>query len=112
MATVTNGRKRTVPKAMSLAPDAVRQWLDESGALGDTYTRTWGALTQASLNGAFAVQEATVQASRTMLDSAAQANSAWLERSAESVHQSQDAAARLAMASFGLVELVLPGRRD
>jgi len=111
MATVTNGRKRGAVEATAVAPSAIRHWLDESGALGDTYTRTWGALTQAGLHGAFGLQNAAVQASRSLLDSAVQANRAWLDRSAESVHQGQDATARLATASLGLVELVLPRHR-
>jgi len=111
MATVTNGRKRGAVEVTSVAPNAIRHWLDESGALGDTYTRTWGALTQAGWHSAFDMQKAAVQASCSLVDSAVQANRAWLDRSAESVHQGQDAAAKLAVASLGLVELVLPKHR-
>lgn len=110
MATVTETMESTTIEATKLAQDAARRYMDESAAIGRVYFANWTAGAQAGLRVAFDIQNAMMQASRTVLDASAQANRSWMDQAADSVRKGQDAAAKLVAASFDTMGSSMPKR--
>jgi hypothetical protein len=100
----------TTIEATKLAQDAARRYMDESAAIGRTYFVNWAASAQAGLRMAFDVQNAMIQATRTMVDATAQANRSWMDQTAESVRKGQEATAKIVAAGFDSMGSAMPKR--
>jgi hypothetical protein len=59
---------------------------------------------------AFDVQNAMVQASRTMAEATTQANMAWMNQAAESVRKNQEATTKLVAAGLDAMGSAMPKR--
>lgn len=111
MATVTETMENTTIEATKLAQDAARRYMDESAAIGRTYFSNWAAATQASMRIAFDVQNAMIQASRSIMDAATQANRNWFDQGADAVRKGQDAMGKTVTAGFDALDSAMPKAR-
>ena len=111
MATVTETMESTTIEATKLAQDAARRYMDESAAIGRTYFNNWAAAAQASLRIAFDVQNAMIQASRSMLEATTQANRNWFDQGADSLRKGQDATTKMVAAGFDAMGSAMPKSR-
>ncbi len=98
-------------EAARAAWEAARRYMDESATIGRTYISAWTASAQAGLRTAMDLQNAMIQASRTVLDAMAQANRSWFDQSAESVRKAQDATARFVAAGVDMMDSAMPRPR-
>lgn len=110
MATITETMESSTIEATKLAQDAARRYMDESATIGRTFFANWAASAQAGMRMAFDVQNAMVQASRTMAEATTQANRTWMDQAADSVRKSQEATAKLVAAGFDAMGTAMPKR--
>ncbi len=110
-AIATDTRESTTLEVAKVAQDAARRYMDESASIGRTFVAAWGATVQAGLRTAFDLQNAVIQASRTILDASAQANRNWFDQGADSMRKSQDATAKLMASGLDMVESIMPKAR-
>lgn len=111
MTTAADAKKTSAVEEMRVAQDAVRRYMDESESISRMYFDIWAATSQATLRTAFELQNTSIQAWRTMLDSTAQANRGWIEQAAESVRKNQEATGKVMAAGFDLMESMLRSAR-
>lgn len=115
MATITDTKdlrdSANTAEAIKAAQDAARRYMDESAAIGRTYFAAWDAAAQASMRTAFDLQNAMIQASRSVLDATCQASRSWFDQAAESVRKSQEATIKLVVAGFDVLESTMPKPR-
>lgn len=112
MPTVTETMENTTIEATKLAQDAARRYMDESVAIGRTYFTNWTAAAQVGMRIAFDVQNAMVQASRSIMEASAQANRSWFDQGTESVRKGQDATAKMVAAGFDAMTSAIPKARS
>lgn len=110
MATVTETMESTTIEATKIAQDAARRYMDESAAIGRTAFANWAASAQAGLRVAFDVQNAMLQASRTIMEASAQANRVWSDQAVESIRKSQDTTTKMVAAGFDAMGSAMPKR--
>ena len=111
MATVTETMERSTIEATKLAQDAARRYMDESAAIGRTYFTNWAAAAQAGMRIAFDVQNAMIQASKSMMEATTQANRNWFDQGADSVRKGQDAITKTVAAGFDAMDSSMPKAR-
>jgi hypothetical protein len=111
MATVTETMENTTIEAAKIAQDAARRHLDESTAVGRTYFSSRATAAQAGIRVAFDLQNAMIQASRTMMDASTQANRAWFDQTAEMARKNQDTTAKLITAGLDVAGSAIPKAR-
>lgn len=112
MATVTETMESTTIEATKAAQDAARRLMDESATIGRTYFSNWAVAAQASMRIAFDVQNAMIQASRSMMEATAQANRSWFDQGADSVRKGQDATTKMVAAGFDAMGSAIPKARS
>lgn len=111
MATIATESKDNATQATRIAQDAARRYMDESAAISRTYFNAWRAAMQAGLRTGYDLQNAMIQAWRTMFDASCQASHDWIDQTSESVRKSEDATARMVAAAFDIVESTMPKAR-
>jgi hypothetical protein len=102
---------REAIRGTASAQDALRHYLDELTEIAHTYFTVWNATAQAGMRATFDLQNAWVQAGKTMLDTTTQAGHAMLDQWASSLQQQQTATTNLVAANGRLVEASLPSRQ-
>lgn len=111
MATVTETMENSTIEATKLAQEAARRYMDESAAIGRTYFSNWVAATQTGMRIAFDVQNAMIQASRSMMEATTLANRNWYDQGADAVRKGQDAMAKTVTAGFDAIDSAMPKTR-
>jgi len=111
MTTATDATKGSPAEAMKVAQDAVRRYMDESEAISRMYFDIWAAATQAAMRTGFELQNSSIQAWRSMIDSSAQANRGWMDQTTEMVRKSQDASGKVMTAGIDLMESMIRSAR-
>lgn len=103
---------RQAVKDTATLQEAFRRYLDEAMDANRAYLAAWAAVQQAGLRVAFDLQNAMVQASRSLFESGVQANQTLLGKLAESAQQMQATTGSVVAAWTKLAEASLPGASE
>ena len=99
---------RQAAQAIATAHDSGCRCMDEMANLSRVYFGAWASTQQAALETTFRLQNSTIQASRTVLDAAVQANRGLFEEWTRTVAENQTAATRMVAAGLSILRDSMP----
>ena len=101
---------RQTAKNAASAQDAFVRYADELAGVGKAYLSAWSSTQQLSLQTAFQLQNAAIQASQAMLDASAQANLSLFDEWAKAVADGQVAMTKLLATGVSMLDNAMPRR--